>query len=207
MVGRPELSFSFALVGVHGLLDLMMTWEYRGRTTAAPILAYQALDRHGRPLSGVTVHSCYGTDRGALALTPGENTDLLYLRGVDAPLTADVVGQVVELRPLNRRENPVTQVLQQDDRGTELPSGGGFHHLTVVNPWRPEALCHVVAVALDAPESGPQGAIEVVPLTPEPVVVPGNSQITLAPSAEAYAAISRYFGSSFVTVKAYPAAG
>jgi hypothetical protein len=207
MVGRPKLSFSFALVGEDGVLDQMMTLQYRGRTTAAPILSYQALDRQGHPLSEVTVHSCYGTDRGVLALTPGENTDLLVLRGGDAHLTADVAGQVVELRPLDRRENPVTQVIQQDERGNELPSGGGFHHLTVVNPWRPDALCHVVAVALDAPESGPQGAIEVVPLTPEPVVVTGNSGLTLTPPAEAYAAISRYFGSSFVTVKAFPAAG
>jgi hypothetical protein len=207
MVGRPKLSFSFALVGEDGVLDQMMTLQYRGRTTAAPILSYQALDRQGHPLSEVTVHSCYGTDRGVLALTPGENTDLLVLRGGDAHLTADVAGQVVELRPLDRRENPVTQVIQQDELGNELPSGGGFHHLTVVNPWRPDALCHVVAVALDAPESGPQGAIEVVPLTPEPVVVTGNSGLSLTPPAEAYAAISRYFGSSFVTVKAFPAAG
>lgn len=207
MVGRPKLSFSFALVGEDGVLDQMMTLQYRGRTTTAPILSYQALDRQGHPLSEVTVHSCYGTDRGVLALTPGENTDLLVLRGGDAHLTADVAGQVVELRPLDRRENPVTQVIQQDEHGNELPSGGGFHHLTVVNPWRPDALCHVVAVALDAPESGPQGAIEVVPLTPEPVVVAGNSGLTLTPPAEAYAAISRYFGSSFVTVKAFPAAG
>lgn len=123
------------------------------------------------------VHSCYGTDRGEMALTPGENTDLLYLRGSDARLTVDVSGTIVELRPLDRKENPVTQVVQNDAQGRELPSGGGFDYLTVVNPWPAEALSRVVAVALDAPGSGPQGAIEVVSLTPHPVVVPANSMV------------------------------
>ncbi len=184
----------------------MMTLPYRGKTCAAPVIRYQALDRDGRPLPDVSVHSCYGTAHGAMALTPGENTDLLYLRGASAHETADVTGEIVELRTLDRKENPVTQVIQNDEHGSELPSGQGFHHVTVVNPWPAEASCRVVAVALDAPESGPQGAIEVVTLTPDPVVVARSSQVAVVPPAEAYAAISRYFGSSFVTVKAYPAA-
>ena len=204
---RVPVQFEFALLGPQGVLDLMMTLRYRGRTTAAPIIRYQALDERGHPLTGVSVHSCYGTDRGELALTPGENTDLLYLRGPDSRRTADVHGEVVELRPLDRRENPVTQVVQQDAAGRELPSGGGFDYVTVLNPWPAEALCRVVAVALDAPASGPQGAVEVVSLTPQPLVVPASSQVPLAPPPDAYAAISRYFGSAFVTVKAYPAAG
>ncbi|HEU4545996.1 MAG TPA: hypothetical protein VFR88_06865, partial [Microlunatus sp.] len=62
------------------------------------------------------------------------------------------------------------------------------------------------AVALDSPQAGPQGALEVVAMTSEPIVVAARSQVPLLPPADAYAAISRYFGSSFVTVKAYPAA-
>jgi hypothetical protein len=206
MARRDPVRFEFALMGAQGILDQMMTLQYRGRTTAAPVIHYQALDDRGQPLTGVSVHSCYGTDRGEMALTPGENTDLLYLRGPDARLTADVQGEVLELHPLDRRENPVTQVVQQDAAGHELPSGGGFDYVTVLNPWPAEALCRVVAVALDAPESGPQGAVEVVSLTRQPVVVPSSGQVALTPPPEAYAAISRYFGSAFVTVKAYPAA-
>lgn len=202
---REPVSFEFALIGSDGLLDQMMTLQYRGKTTAAPLFRYQALGRDGQPLTEVVVHSCYGTDRGEMALTPGENTDLLYLRGSDARLTADVTGAIVELRDLDRRENPITQVIQNDAQGRELPSGGGFDHLTVVNPWPVEALSRVVAVALDAPESGPQGAIEVVSLTPHPVVIPANSAVQLLPPPDAHAAIGRYFGSAFVTVKAYPA--
>ena len=202
---HDPVRFAFALMGPPGMLDQMMTLEYRGRTTAAPVIRYQALDRQGRPLPEVSVHSCYSSDRGELALTPGENTDLLYLRGPDAGLTADVQGEVVDLRPLDRRENPITQAVQQDAQGRELPSGGGFDHVTVVNPWPTEALSRVVAVALDAPEAGPQGAVDVVALTPTAVVVPPSSQVPIAMPADAYAAISRYFGSAFVTVKAYPA--
>ena len=47
---------------------------------------------------------------------------------------------------------------------------------------------------------------EVVAMTSEPIVVAARSQVPLLPPPDAYAAISRYFGSSFVTVKAYPAA-
>ena len=202
---RDPVGFEFALRGAPGILDQMMTLQYRGRTTAAPVIRYQALDQQGEPLPEVSVHSCFGTDRGEMALTPGENTDLLYWRGPDAQRTSDIRGEIVELRPLDRKENPVTQVVQHDARGIELPSGGGFDHLSVVNPWPAEALCRVVAVALDAPASGPQGAIDVVLLTPTSVVVPPSRQVAVAVPADAYAAISRYFGSAFVTVKAYPA--
>ena len=203
---REPVSFQFSLIGSSGFLDQVMTLRYRGETTAAPVVRYQALDRTGRPLADAGVHSCYGTDRGELALTPGENTDLLYWRGPQAHLTADVAAEIVDLRPLDRRENPITQVAQNDAQGRELPSGGGFDYVTVINPWPVEAYCRVVAVALDAPESGPQGALEVVPLTPQPLVVPANTQGPLSPPPDAYAAISRYFGAAFVTVKAYPAA-
>jgi hypothetical protein len=76
----------------------------------------------------------------------------------------------------------------------------------VLNPWSAEAWCRVVAVALDNPRAGPQGALEVVPMTSEPIVVAAGSQIPMLPPSDAYAAISRYFGTAFVTVKAYPAA-
>ena len=200
------MSFAFTPIGSSGFLDQVMTLRYRGRTTAAPVIRYQARDRTGQPLPEVRVHSCYGTDRGEMALTPGENTDLLYLRGPSAHLTADVTGEIVELRPLDRRENPIPQVAQNDAHGRELPSGGGFDYLTVINPWPAEACCRVVAVALDSPTSGPQGAIEVVSLTPQPLVVPASTEVPLTPPTDAYAAISRYFGAAFVTVKAYPAA-
>ena len=123
---RQPISFDFSLVGSDGVLDQMMTLQYRGRTTAVPTIRYEALDERGQRLKDVSVRSCYGTDRGELALTPGENTDLLYLRGEGAQLTADVTAEVVDLRPQPRRENPVTQVVQLDDLGRELPSGGGF---------------------------------------------------------------------------------
>jgi hypothetical protein len=203
---RQPISFDFSLIGSDGVLDQMMTLQYRGRTTAVPTISYEALDRRGERLADVSVHSCYGTDRGELALTPGENTDLLYLRGDSAHLTADVVAEVVDLRTQERRENPVAQVAQLDDQGGELPSGGGFHHLAVLNPWSAEARCRVVAVALDSPQSGPQGALEVVAMTSEPLVVAARSQVPLLPPSEAYAVISRHFGTSFVTVKAHPAA-
>jgi hypothetical protein len=203
---RQPISFSFSLIGSDGMLDQMMTVQHRAKTTAVPTIRYQALDERGQPLTDLSVRSCYGTDRGELALTPGENTDLLYLRGDSAHLAADVTAEVVDLRPQARRENPVTQVAQLDDQGNELPSGGGFHHLAVLNPWPAEAWCRVVAVALDSPQTGPQGALEVVPMTREPILVAGRSQIPLVPPPDAYAAISRHFGTSFVTVKAYPAA-
>ncbi len=206
MSRRDPVRFEFALLGPSGVLDLMMTLQYRGKTCAAPVIRYQALDGYGRPLPEVSVHSCYGTGHGEMALTPGENTDLLYLRGANAQETADVTGEIVELRPLDRKANPVTQVIQNDEHGSELPSGQGFHHVTVVNPGASEASCRVVAVALEAPDTGPQGAVEVVRLTADPVMVARGSQVAVVPPAEAYAAISRYFGSSFVTVKAYPAA-
>ena len=203
---RQPIGFDFSLIGSDGVLDQMMTLQYRGKTTAVPTIRYEALDQRGDRLADVSVRSCYGTDRGELALTPGENTDLLYLRGDSAHLTADVAAAVVDLRPQARRENPVAQVAQLDDQGGELPSGGGFHHLAVLNPWSAEAWCRVVAVALDSPQSGPQGALDVVAMTSEPIVVAARSQVPLLPPPDAYAAISRYFGSSFVTVKAYPAA-
>jgi hypothetical protein len=207
MSGPAAVAFEFSLLGPSGVLDLMMTLQYGGAVTAAAVLGYHAVDRNGRTLSDVGVHSCYGSEHGELVLTPGENTDLLYLRGDRASETAHVVGEVLDLRPLPRRENPITQVVQQDDRGAELPSGGGFHHLTILNPWQSEAVCHVVAVALDSPTSGPQTAVEVVRLTPQPVVVPPSSQVAVAPDPSAYAAIREYFGRAFVTVKTHPAVG
>lgn len=183
-----------------------MTIEYQGRTTAAPVIRYRALDEQGRPLV-VDVHSCYGSDRGEMALTHGENTDVLYFRGPDAHLAVDVAAEIVELRPLERPQNPITLVVQNDAGGNELPSGGGFDHLTVVNPSPMEALCRVVAIALDEPGSGPQGALAVVQMTHEPLAVPPGSQVRLDPPPAAYAAISPSFGSSWVTVKSYPAAG
>jgi hypothetical protein len=203
---RQPIRFDFSLVGSNGVLDQMMTLHYRGKTTAVPTIRYEALNGRGQRLADVSVRSCYGTDRGEMALTPGENTDLLYLRGDGAHLTADVAAEVVDLRPQQRRENPVTQVVQLDDQGSELPSGGGFHHLAVLNPWSAEAWCRVVAIALDSPQAGPQGALEVVAMTSEPIVVAARSQVPLLPQPDAYVAISRYFGTSFVTVKAYPAA-
>ena len=202
---RDPVSFDFALRGPDGVIDQMMTIHYHGQTTAAPVIRYRALDEHGRSL-GVEVHSCYGSDRGEMALTDGENTDLLYLRGPDSHLTVDVAAEIVELRTLERPQNPITLVVQNDADGNELPSGGGFDHLTVVNPSPMEALCRVVAIALDEPRSGPQGAIAVVPMTQEPLLVPSRSQVRLDPPSAAYAAISPYFGSSWVTVKSYPAA-
>ena len=206
MFRREQVTFDFSLVGASGVLDLMMTLHYRGKTTAAPIVRYTALDQSGQQLPDVEVHSCYGSGFGQMALTPGENTDLLYLRGVDVQLTADVAGEVVDLRPQRQRENPVVEVIQLDDLGRELPSGGGFHQLALINPWPAEALCRVVGVALDAPSSGPQGAIDVVQLTTDPVVVPPRSHVAVPLAADAYSTISRYFGASFVTVKAFPAA-
>lgn len=203
---RQPIGFDFSLMGSDGVLDQMMTLQHRGNTTAVPTIRYVALDQRGQRLDDVGVHSCYGTDRGEMALTPGENTDLLCLRGTDAHLTADVAAEVVDLRPQARRENPVTQVIQLDDQGSELPSGGGFHHLAVWNPRSAEAWCRVVAIALDSPQSGPQGAIEVVAMTSAPIAVAARTQVPLLPERDAYAAISRYFGTSFVTVKAYPAA-
>ncbi|GAA3715621.1 hypothetical protein GCM10022204_38950 [Microlunatus aurantiacus] len=203
---REPVTCSFALQGANGTLDLMMTLQYRGRATAVPIMAYRARDRDGRELDGVTVHSCYGSTEGHLALTPGENTDLLYLRGTDARLTADVVGEVVELREQPRPENPVTRAVGVDDAGNELPSGGGFTHVAVGNPGSVEAFSRVVAVALDSPADGPQGALEVVVLTPQPIAIPARTQVVVTPPPDAYAAIASYFGSSFVTVKAFPAA-
>ena len=184
----------------------MMTIRYQGRTMAAPVIRYRALDEQGRPL-GVEVHSCYGSDRGEMALTDGENTDLLYFRGPDAQLAVDVAAEIIELQTLERPQNPITLVVQNDADGHELPSGGGFVHLTVVNPSPMEALCRVVAVALDEPGPRPQGAVAVVPMTHDPLLVPPNSQIRLDPPSGSHAAISPYFGSSWVTVKSYPAAG
>lgn len=188
------------------MLDLMMTLHLRGRTTAVPLMAYTAVDDQGRELPDVTVHSCYGSTQGYLALTPGENTDLLYLRGVEVHRTADVVAEVVQLRDQARPANPVTQAIGIDDAGHELPSGGGFGGVVVRNPDAAEAFCRVVAVALDSPADGPQGALEVVPLTPQPIVVPAGAQIVVTPHPDAYAAIAGYFGASFVTVKSFPAA-
>ena len=202
---RDPVSFDFALRGPDGVLDQMMTIQYQGQTTAAPVIRYRALDEQGRPLD-VEVHSCYGSDRGEMALTDGENTDLLYFRGADAHLTVDVAAEIVELRTLERPQNPITLVVQNDVDGNELPSGGGFDHLTVVNPSPMEALCRVVAIALDEPGSGPQGAIAVAPMTQEPLLVPPRGQVRLNPPSAAYAAISPYFGSSWVTAKSYPAA-
>ena len=202
---RDLVSFQFVLQGREGFLDQMMTIHFRGKTTAAPVFRYRALDTEGRPLPEVMVHSCYGSDRAAMALTYGENVDLLCLRGPGAHLAADVAAEVVELRPLNRAQNPIALVVQHSADGTELPSGGGFHHVTVVNQAPVEALCRVVAIALDAPVSGPQGAVEVVHLTPNPVLVPPSTQVRVDPPADAYATIREYFGSAFVTVKTYPA--
>ena len=202
---RDPVTFDFALFGPDGVIDQMMTIQYQGETTAAPVIRYRALDEHRRTLR-VEVHSCYGSDRGELALTDGENTDLLYFRGPDTHLTVDVAAEIAELRPLERPRNPITLVVQNDADGNEVPSGGGFDHLTVVNPSPMEALCRVVAVALDQPGSGPQGAIAVVQITQEPLQVPPRSQVRLDPPSAAYTAISPYFGASWVTVKSYPAA-
>jgi hypothetical protein len=202
---RDPVIFDFALCGPPGVLDQMMTLRYQGQTTAAPVIRYRALDEQGRTID-VEVHSCYGSDRGEMALTDGENTDLLYFRGPDAHLAVDVAAEIVELRPLERPENPITLVVQNDADDNELPSGRGFDHLTVVNQSPTEALCRVVAIALDEPGRGSQGAIAVVPMTQEPLLVPPRGQVRLDPPPAAYAEISRYFGSSWVTVKSYPAA-
>ncbi len=203
---RGPVSSSFALQGANGLLDLMMTLDLAGRSTAVPVMTYTAVDDGGTELNGVTVHSCYGSTEGRLALTPGENTDLLYLRGDGVGRTADVVAEVVELRPQARPENPITQTVPVDDAGQELPSGGGFAHVVVRNPSPTEAFCRVVAVALDSPAQGPQGALEVVDLTPQPIVVPGGGHVVVTPPPEAHARLQRHLGVSFVTVKSYPAA-
>ena len=202
---RDPVTFDFALRGPPGVLDQMMTIQYQGQTTAAPVIRYRALDQQGRTL-GVEVYSCYGSDRGEMALTDGENTDLLYFRGPDTQLTVDVAAEIVELRPLRRSQNPITLVVQNDADDNELPSGDGFDHLTVVNPSPMEALCRVVAIALDEPGLDPQGALAVVQMPQEPLLVPPQSQVRLNPPSDAYAAISPYFGSSWVTVKSYPAA-
>ena len=81
-----------------------------------------------------------------------------------------------------------------------------FDHLIVVNPSPMEALCRVVAIALAEPGAAPQGAIAVVQITQQPLQVPPRSQVRLDPPSAAYAAISPYFGSSWVTVKSYPSA-
>jgi hypothetical protein len=45
---REPVTCSFALQGANGMLDLMMTLQYRGTSTAVPVMAYSARDRNGR---------------------------------------------------------------------------------------------------------------------------------------------------------------
>ena len=62
----------------------------------------------------------------------------------------------------------------------------------------------MVAIALAEPGAAPQGAIAVVQITQQPLQVPPRSQVRLDPPSAAYAAISPYFGSSWVTVQVLP---
>ena len=117
-----------------------------------------------------------------------------------------LIGSISDIEPLRTEAALTEHSVGVDDAGNELPSGGCFTHVAVGNPGSVEAFSRVVAVALDSPADGPQGALEVVVLTPQPIAIPARTQVVVTPPPDAYAAIANYFGSSFVTVKAFPAA-
>ena len=77
---RDPVTFDFALFGPDGVIDQMMTIQYQGQTTAAPVIRYRALDEHRRTLR-VEVHSCYGSDRESwrlpMARTPTCSTSVV----------------------------------------------------------------------------------------------------------------------------------
>lgn len=210
MMARPErrLKFRYSPIsGQQGFMDQVLIIKASGRVALAPTLRLAPIDAFGRVIEGVTVHTAYGSDQGRLAVQPRvDNVDVLYFRGTFASQTADVAVEVLAAEEVTGPITGQPGVIQFDGHGRQLGTGGGFACIHLVNPDPQPMLLRVAVIVMQNVARPPQGAIEVLPLTPEPILVPPRSRVQVNPLDDVRRLVSQYAGLNFIGVKAYPAA-
>jgi len=167
---NDPLAFKFDSKGPPGAIDQILTIRNRDDDAAlAGVLAITPLDASGKRISGVAVHTAFGSDRG-LVVAPGDAlvNDVLTFRGPAAHRVKDVAVKLTRTVPVpGVATTAVAPDVQRFDRdghvvGVDKP----FATFRVSNKSADAVAARVVLLEYDDPPPGqPQQAIRVTKLT------------------------------------------
>ena len=165
---NPPLAFTFVSKGPTGSIDQTLTIRNREDAALAGVLAITPLDAAGKRLTGVAVHTAFGSDSGLVVVPAGALVnDVLTFRGPAAHRVREVDVTLTRTIPVSGvavADAPSVQRLDRDGDpvGTDKP----FASFRVSNDSAGAVAARVVLLEYDDPPPGqPQQAIRVTRLT------------------------------------------
>jgi hypothetical protein len=166
---NPPLAFKFVSKGPTGSIDQTLTIRNREDSALAGVLKMTPLDAAGKKLTGVAVHTAFGSDRGLVVVPPGTLVnDVLTFRGPAAHRVRDVDVKLTRTIPVpGVAESAVMPDVQRFDRdGHAVGVAKPFAFFRVANKSADAVAARVVLLEYDDPPPGqPQQAISVTKLT------------------------------------------
>jgi hypothetical protein len=166
---NDPLAFKFDSKGPPGAIDQILTIRNRDDAALAGVLAITPLDASGKRITGVAVHTAFGSDRG-LVVAPADAlvNDVLTFRGPAAHRVRDVDVKLTRtIRVPGVVESAVAPDVQRFDRdGHAVGVDKPFQSFRVSNKNADAVAARVVLLEYDDPPPGqPQQAIRVTKLT------------------------------------------
>jgi hypothetical protein len=166
---NPPLAFKFVSQGPADAIDQTLTIRNREDGALAGVLAITPLDASGKRLTGVAVHTAFGSDRGQVVVPPGTLVnDVLTFRGPAAHRVRDVGVKLTRTIPVpGVAESAVAPDVQRYDRDDDpVATDKPFASFRVSNDSANAVAARVVLLEYDDPPPGqPQQAIRVAKLT------------------------------------------
>lgn len=190
-----ELSFGFQSIADPGFIDQSLTITNPVDEPLTATFTVTPLDAAGSPVEGVEVSTAYGSDAGEMVLLPGDNVDIVLLRGQRVQDVEDV-----EVTDVSIEEADFPDV----ESGVTVDAWSYYDQaLTIDNPNKDPVSVAVSLLVYDLPAKGePQQVVRIVPLLPPTTVERGRDQ-SFELSEKALRALHRYTFSEPTSIKAY----
>jgi hypothetical protein len=178
--GDETLTFTYVAQSGTGRMDQQLAIDNDGPQPVAPMLTFAALDSTGERLSGVTVTTIFGSDRGELVVLPGENNDVLIFGGPGADQVADVKVTVDEAPAVDFP--PVStdvDVTPLDGKGLSVARNGRFVSVALTSANALAVTVRLVYVVWSDPGPGRTQQAELVTPLGDLIEVPGEGSVTV----------------------------
>lgn len=172
--------------------------------SVVPVLAFTALDAHGRVLPQVKVTTAYGSDRGNLVVPYGKaSLDILRFSGTGEHQVANVRVTVRSITLARTQAGDYDPAQALNAHGSPVSKFSDFTAVSVSNPDAYPVSVRLVYLVYDQPPANQtQQAVVVVPIGGL-VALPAHGKATVQVTGAAARAVAQYSNGPAVSIKTY----
>lgn len=199
-----DVSIDYLHVAEAGSIDRTLTLTNNTSDVLAAELTIEGLDEQGDSVEAVTMSTAYGSHRGEMLLSPGENIDVVMALGPVAPLVRDVRVGVEDLAVVDIPVAPSyldAVPLGPGGRPTSTPSRAT--KVRVTNPSEHDLTASVVHLLYDVPSAGEAQSIQAVSYVDRAVALPARGSILVPVDRELRTLLRGELGRFPSSIKAY----